>query len=536
MSPRLALVLALTAAACGGGTKNDGTGPKGGGDGAGGGADAELSYEPAKLDGLYFQPEGLDRPSMLLARKKITLDKQRAAYKKAKPDAKADEAVVLATMLYEAAMKDPDDARRTALIEEARTVLKEAEPGAEPKAKAIVDHNLACLAYEIGDIAGAIDALGKAIAASPDDALTPERKAYLAYYLVRGNQNAEAAAAIKGLTPSKDAPEVAYAIAWASWRTGDLPAARAGILAAAQGWRAKGYLPALRRDVLLFAGRTEMSVDEAVALADAFAEHSKDDPKTKDKDGALLATLLYTHQSFQAAGRIADGIELVDRIVKLKGLNAADIGKLRLEQANGARRLGKPAEMVAFAKQGVESVKACEKCDPKEIAEAHKLLFGWARLSNTYYATSQDERWYDAARELYALYLALPGGADASTVQTENMTLESNHARAKKGAGIHEKGALGYIIDGYQAQITACYEDVLQREPKLGGQLTLTLEVSDQGEVTGASTEPGAGQQGLAAVATCAVARARTWVFPMRTQPGVTRVTVPYVLQPQAGQ
>jgi len=536
MSTRLAfaLVLALTLPACGPGTKSDGTGPSGGEQAHG--TDIDITFEAVTLTGLYFQPEGLDRPSMLLARKKTTLDKQRAALKKAKPDAKADEAVILATMLYEAAQRDGDDKRRTTLLEEARTALREAEPTADPKAKAIVEHNLACLSYEIGDQTGAADALRKAIEASPTDALTAERRAYLAYYLVRANQNAEAAAAIKGLAPSKDAPEQAYAIAWASWRGGDLETARAAILAAARGWRAKAYLPALRRDVLLLAGRTGMSVDDTVALAGAYADLAKDDPKLKSHDAAVLATLLSMHQSFLAAGRLADAIALVDRIVKLPGLNPADLSRLRLEQANGARRLGRAADMVAFAKQGIEQLRSCAKCDGKETEAAHKLLFGWARLANTYYATSQDERWYDAARELYALYLSMPGGADAATVQNENVTLEANHARAKPGAGVHDKNAFLYILDGYSAQIIACYEDVLQREPKLGGALKLQLEVSDKGEVAGASSDPKAGQAGLASVGTCAIARARTWAFPMRTQPGVTRLTVAYVLQPQAGQ
>ena len=101
------------------GPKPENTGP-GGGTGGGTGADAkddELAYAPLERKGTYFNPEGLDRPNMLLAAapKKTTLDKQRAAYKKAKPEAKADEALVLATLLYQASQKETDEARRRAL-------------------------------------------------------------------------------------------------------------------------------------------------------------------------------------------------------------------------------------------------------------------------------------------------------------------------------------------------------------------------------------------------------------------------------------
>jgi hypothetical protein len=515
--------------------KTDGTGP---GDGKGTGGDAgskddELAYEPLKLSGSYFTPEGLDRPNMLLAAapKKLTLDKQRAAYKKAKPEAKADEALVLASMLYQASQKETDDVKRLPLLEEARKALADAEPAAAAgKAKALVLHNLACLTYDLGDAAGAADALKRSVDAAPDEAGAPERRAYLAYYRVRAGQNAEAGEAVKGLTPSKDQPEIAYAIAWAAWRTGDLAAARAGILAATQGWRTKAFLPALKRDVLVFAARTGMSVEEAQALAIAFAEHIKDQPHLKNRDNAILETLVFMHQSFKFSGRIAESITLVDRIFGLgQELAKADVHKLRLEQADAAKKLGRSSEMVGYAKQASEALAACgNACTAKDNEEAAKLIFGLARFSNYLYTTAQDARWYQAAKELYTLYLAIPGITDAATVKAEAATLETAYTKAKKNAGTHDKNAIQFILDGYASQVLGCYDTQLQRDAKLGGAMTLRLEVSDKGVVTGASSEPGAGQDGIAAVAGCTVAAARGWVFPARTRPGVTRIAVAY--------
>lgn len=532
-SPVLTVTLgaALGAAllGCGPGSKNDSTGPEPGKGDAAGANDAQLTFEPITLTGTFFTPEGLDRPDMLLARppKKTTLDKQRAAFQKAKPEDRADAAVVLATMLYEAGQKEADEARRTALLEEARKVLKEAEAGADPKARAVLLHNLAALAYELGDQAGAAEALARAVEASPDDPLAAERRAYLAYYLVRNNANAEAAAAVKGLAPSKAEPDQAYAIAWAAWRAGDLERARAAIQAATEGWDRKGYLPALKRDVLIFAARTGASVDEAVALAKAFAAQAKE-------PHAYLETLVFMHQAYKYAGRLAESIELVDRIfASEQAVNKADVHRLRLEQAMAAMQLGRPEGVVEYSRQAVEALEACgDACKPKDTEDTHALLFRWARLANTYYATAQDERWYEAARELYALYQTIPGGADAATVQNENLQLENAHKRAKKNAGTHDKSALNFVLQPYASQVLACYDRFLQRDPKLAGQLRLDLEISADGKVTGASSEPAGGESGLAAVASCAVDQARGWEFPKRSMPGVTRASVAYVLQP----
>jgi len=539
MWTRLVTVVSLALVAGCPAPKAENTGPDGKGDGAAvESKDDQLAYESVAVKGVYLYPEGLDRPSMLLARapKKVTIDKQRGLYKKAKPDAKPDAAVVLATMLYEAGQKETDEAKRKPLLEEARAVLAETEPTAPPKARAVLLHNLACLAYELGDMNGAADALGKAVEASPEDPLTAERRAYLAFYRVRAGQNAEAAAAVQGLTPSAEAPEVAYAIAWAAWRTGDLPTARAGILAATQGWRNKGFLSALKLDVLVFAARTEMSVDEAFALATAFAEHIKDQPHLKSKDNAVLETLVFMHQFFKAAGRTADSIALIDRIFSVKkDLAKADVHRLRLEQADAAKRLGRSTDMVGYARQAADALAACgDACTPKDYDEAAKSIFGLARFSNYLYTTSQDARWYQAGRELYTLYLAVPGITDAAAVQGEAATLEQAFTKAKKNAGTHDKNAIDLVLKGYEPQVGACYAHELQQDQKLGGMLTLRLEVSDQGAVTGASAEPAAGKQGLAAVAGCAIEAARAWVFPARTRPGVTRIDVAYALEPAA--
>lgn len=535
-----ALTLWLTAglAACGPGTKTDGTGPKGDDGTVVDALDQDLAYDAMALPGTYFVPDGLDRPGMLLVRptKKLTLDKQRAAYKKAKPDNKVGEAEILASMLYEAAQKQTDDKARIATIEEARKILADTRAAVPDKVDVILLHNLACLSFDAGDLAGATDALDAAVKLAPDDAGTGERRAYLAYYLLRASKNAEALAVIGAVAPSKDTPEQAYALAWAKWRTGDLVAARGALNAATEGWRSKSYLQSLKRDVLIFAARTGATVDEAQAMAAAFANHVKDAPHLQGLPNATLETLVFMHQAYKFAGRFAESSQLVDRMFQVKdNLNKADVPRLRLEQADAAKKVGDAEGTVAHVTEALDALSACgPACADKDTEEAGKLVFGLARFANYLYTTSQDERWYEAAKALYASYLGIPGIADAATVKPEADTLEQNHKNAAKNAGKHDKDAIRFVLDPYAVQVLACYDRFLQIQPSLAGTLTIKLEVAADGKVTGATAEPAPGDDGVAGVAGCAVEQARGWVFPARTRAGITRISAAYTLQPPA--
>lgn len=531
---RLATLLTITSAlvACGPGTKSDGTGPKG--DGAGGGAsDESFQYDTVALQGTYFAPEGLDRPDMLIAQKsgkKITLDKQRAAYKKAKPADKADEALVLATMLYQQGAAESDDARRTALWDEARKVYVETVAvTTDPKAKAILLHNIACLAYEMGDQPGVVDALTQSVAAAPDDPRAGERRGYLAYYAIRVGKNAEAKTAVEGIEPSKDQPELAYAIAWTAWRTGDHARARRAILAAAEGWKRKDTLPALRRDIALLSSRTGASADEAVALAKAYGAHGT------DPAAAAYDTLAYMEQGYVYAGRYADLLPLVEKLLALRTPKPIELVKYRFEQAEAAKALARPAELLAHAQEAVAALNACG-ADCKEIQAAPKLVFNYARLAANLYATSGDDTWYQPAKDLYALYLTIPGITDQAQVQAEIGEFEKTRTNLMSGrakdAGKYDKGVIAYLIDARRNEIQSCYDEYLQRDPKLAGNLAVTFEVAQSGEVAGASSEPAAGEEGVAGVAACAVERIRAWKFPARIRTGLTRIAVAYALQP----
>lgn len=533
----MSLWLTAGLVACGPKAATEGTVPKDGDPKVVDGQDQDLAYDAIDLPGTYFVPDGLDRPGMLLVRptKKLTLDKQRAAFKKAKPENKVGEAEILASMLYETAQKQTDGKAELAIIEEARKILADTRAALPDKLDVILLHNLACLSFDVGDLAGAADALDAAIKLAPDDAGAGERRAYLTYYLLRANKNAEALAVIGGVTPSKDAPEQAYALAWAKWRAGDLLAARAALDASTAGWRSKAYVQSLKRDVLIFAARTGATVDEAQAMATAYAGHVKGAPHLQGLPNATFETLAFMEQAYKFAGRFTEASALIDRMFQIKEPEKSQAVKLRLEQADAAKKVGDAEGTVNRVKQALDGLAACgAACGDKDTEEAAKLVFGLARFANYLYTTSQDERWYTAAGALYASYLGIPGIADAATVKPEADALEQNHKNAAKNAGKHDKDAIRFVLDPYAVQVLACYDRVLQTAPTLAGTLTVKLEVSVAGEVTGATAEPAPGEQGVAAVAGCAVEQARGWVFPARTRPGITRISAAYTLQPPA--
>jgi hypothetical protein len=188
--------------------------------------------------------------------------------------------------------------------------------------------------------------------------------------------------------------------------------------------------------------------------------------------------------------------------------------------------------MVEHLTSAVETLKACG-ADCKELEkETAKLVFHFGRFSNNLYVTAQDDRWYHAGKALYTLYQTIPGITDGPTVQGEANNLDNAFKYAKKNAGTHDKDQMGWIVGDHAQEILGCYDRYLQLDPTLGGNLALKLEVAQSGEVTGATSEPAAGDAGVAAVARCATDAARAWVFPSRTRPGVTRIAVSYVLQP----
>ena len=163
-APLLWLLLALTLpllAACGGAQTSTNTagGPTTGGKPAAAG-DVAFDVGPTEIKGVVFQPNALDRPPMATTggRKKTTLEKQRAAFQKAKdPVVKQAEASILASMLY--LESKTNKTGEQAMWTEGRQVLRDALAAAGPKPDEITLRMLGSYEYLFDDYAGAADSI-----------------------------------------------------------------------------------------------------------------------------------------------------------------------------------------------------------------------------------------------------------------------------------------------------------------------------------------------------------------------------------------
>lgn len=516
--------------ACGGPTK----GPEGPGSGSGGGGgtskptgpgDVSFEVQAQEVKGLTFEPDALGVPGMPLveAKKKTTIEKQRATYEKTKdPVLKEAQAAILATMLYQKSKTEKGDAQ-TKLQEEARQVLRDAAANSGDKVDEITLRLLGSYELLFSDFESAEKAWGGLVAKAPKDKDLLTNKAWWAFSLLKQNKNAEALAAVKDEALSDKVPELAYVVAFAKFRTGDLAGAWQAMLAAAKGWGSMANRDLVDKQVLLFAGRTDVSMADALtALTPLYA-------KNKEQKYELLVNLGL--QSYQFAGRWADGVDALEQAINA-GVNVPvnDRPVIRYQQADYVVRLDDPARAAKFAIQAVEALPGCgTKCSDKDKANIVLAANVMGKLFHVLYATAHDDRYYQPAHDLY---VATVDKIMDPAVRTDSQkladTLEKTFKTMRAGVGTHDKAALGALLGRHNQEIQACYELGLAANPKLAGTLTLNLESDQDGGIKGASTDPAAGLEGVAGVASCVSERAKTWKLPKRAQAGSTRIKITY--------
>lgn len=528
MRTLLAFVLAGLVA-CGGPTK----GPEG--PTAGGGGDSkplgpgDVSFEvpPIEVKGLLFEPEALGRPGMPLveAKKKTTIEKQRQLFEKTKdPVQKEAQAAVLATMLYQKAKDAKEDEQQKAYTD-ARQVLRDAAQVSGDKVDEITLRLLGSYELLLGDFAAAEKAWGALVAKAPKDKDIIYNKAWWGYALLKQFKNAEALQAVGADPVSDKQPEHAYVVAWAKWRTGDNAGAWQAIVTSAKGWGSNPGKEALDRDLLLFAGRTD------IPLETAFKELASVSPKGMDYE--ILAKLGL--QAYQFAGRWADGVKALDKALAVIGnkVPVNDLPVLRYTQADYTVRLDDPVAAAKYAKQAIDALPGCgTKCTAQDMENLVVSVYIMGRLFHILYATAHDDRYYQPAHDLYQL--AVPKITKDDKMRADGMKdadiLEKTFKSMKAGVGTHDKGAIGALINRHNQEAQACYEQGLASNPKLGGNVVVNLESDQTGAIKGVATEPKAGAEGMAMVAGCIEKRVKAWKLPTRAQAGSTRIKLTYAM------
>jgi len=484
--------------------------------------DVSFEIPVIEIKGVVFGPEAIDRPGMPLydPKKPTTLDKQRALVHNMKdPVLKQAQAAVLATLLYRESKTNKTNEK--ALLGEARQVLRDVAQLAGPKA--VDEVTLQLLGnYELllEDYAGAEKAWQALIDLNPKAKEDADNHAWLGYALLRQFKNAEALAAVAAYPIDDKQPELAYVTAWAKLRTNDNQGAWQAIATAAQGWGQNPKRDELERDVLMFAGRANITLEQAVTMLTTVLA------KTKAQQYELLAKLGIAGYD----GRWADGVAVLDKAIALAGaiVPVNDLPRIRASQAEFMVQLDTPEVAVKYAQQAVAALGPCgAKCNKDDIVQR---MYFVGRLFHNLYATANDRRYYQPAHDLYALTIPELPAATRGEAQGVSDILEKTFKNTKVGTGTHDKGTLGVLLNHHNLEVEACYEATLGTNPKFGGTLTLTLDSDASGAIKGVATEPAAGLADLAAVAGCVADHAKQWKLPKRGMAGSTRIKMSYTL------
>ena len=495
--------------------------------------DVSFEIPVVEIKGALFEPDAIGRPDMPLydPKRPTTLDKQRALVQGTKdPVQKQAYGAILATMLYRESRTNK--AAEKALLTEARQVLRDVAQLAG--AKAIDEVTLWLLgSYELAldDFAAAEKAWQALLEKDPKNKNVPFSKdvpfnpAWLVYTQLKQFKNAEALATVTAYPFDEKQPELAYVTAWAKWRTNDISGAWQALTTAAKGWGQNAKRDELERDLLLFASRSNIPLDQAMTTLTSVLT------KTPLQQYDLLAK--FGISGLGPAGRWADGVAVLDKAIAVGGSSVQPNSLLvvRYSQADFTVRLDAPEVAVTYAKQAMAALTACgAKCD-KERADFVRRFYDMGRLFHNLYATANDRRYYQPAKDLYEATIPLFSNPSArGDAQKISDILEKTFKNTKAGTGTHDKGNMASLLAYHNAEIQACYEAGLSANSKLGGTITLNLESDASGAIKGVSTEPNAGLADLPAVAGCVADHAKQWKLPKRGMPGSTRIKMSYGL------
>jgi len=512
--------------------------PSGGGSGSAGSAatspgDSNIDITPpTDIKGLVFEPDAMYLPAWMIydpKNKKMTLDKQRDVFAKTKdPLQKEAQAAVLASMLYNKAKSESDEGKKKEMFNEARQALRDAAQLSADKVDEVTLQLLGRYELLLDDYANAEKAWSALVTKLPKDKEVAFNRAWWAYTLLRQYKNADALAAVGTDPLTEKTPELAYVTAWAKFRSGDHAGAWPAILLAAKGWGSNPGRELVDRDVYLFAGRTDVPFETA-------AQGMM--PIYVGKGGVDLQYELYSKlglSAYQFAGRWADGVKALDKAISVAGPKVPDkdLPIMRYQQADYTVRLDDPATAAKLAQQALDALPKCASCKPQDIENIAESVYVMGRLFHILYATSNDERFYQPAHDLYGASLPKMTDQKQKTQgESDSGMLEGTKKNMRPTVGTHEKSALGALLSRHNQEVQACYELVLGTNPKLGGNLVVNLDADQTGTVKGASTEPKAGLADMSAVAGCVAEHAKQWRLPKVPHNITTRVKLTYALQ-----
>jgi hypothetical protein len=518
--------------------------------------DVSFDVDRQDIKGVVYEPDpAFGQPGVpgFAAKRKVTKDKQRALVQSTKdPVAKQAQAAAYATMLYVEATAEK--AKEREKLTEARNTLKEVADAVGDKAideitlRLLGNYNLLLAPLEDSKKARRDDyeaaekawqALLVTVEKDPKAKDVGDVRTGLAFTQLRLFKNADALATVTAAKPEDTQPELAYVTAWAKLRTGDGAGAWQAISAAAQSFTNVNR-DDLERDVLWFAGRAGVPLDQAAAtiavLAKARAAAAKQPQLEQRTQYDLLARLGLVSDAL--AGRWADAVAALDKAAATgsDALTPGNLAVIRYSQADFTVRLDAPDVAAKFARQAIDAYKPCaDKCNAKEKADTITRVYFMARLFHNLYATANDKRYYQPTHELYEATIPILAAANQAEAQQDIKKLETTLKNTKVGTGTHDKGVINALLPYHDLEVQACYETALWTNPELAGNVVVNLEADASGAITGVATEPKAGAADLSAVAGCIANRAKQWKLPKRGMAGATRIKMTFALAVKSG-
>ncbi|HET6612387.1 MAG TPA: AgmX/PglI C-terminal domain-containing protein [Kofleriaceae bacterium] len=512
------------AAACGGSQKTGEAVGDNGSAAAPAGTEAQtFEYEAVPVTGALLAP-GVTPPMPDMPRPKNIKRAKRAAERAASrgngKDVYGYVAAVWEQAQEAAKAKNADEA--TKLRKSAVALLEKLHKKEGKKVNATTVRMLAIGQLTLGDEAAAKKTVESALAGAKDDA---ELATLAAYVYLRNQDVAAAAKTLGAVTVGDDTPPLrAYVAGWVAFDQGDFKTAQTGLVRAIKGWNSAVALP----ELLAALGYGAAPVADADKILSEFAGNSEG---SMDRRYAWMFRL---SQQYKVAGQYGLASDTLDYMLStIAGGDAPkiDVVKFRFYQADYQFRLGNPKKAADFAIEAQKTAAACKKCVAETKEAVVKRVAELAKVFHNVYATSLDDNYYEPAHKLYAYYVNdVPARDDTETISGYLKNLEQTKTNATPANGKHDKDVMRNRVLARIEAVSACYSTALSGQPDLDGTVKLMIDVDSTGEVAGATSEPPAGQDGLARVAGCLDEAARSWTFPARSVPGKTSLTVPFTL------
>jgi hypothetical protein len=493
---------------------------------------ARVQLPTLELRGTYFVPAALAEPAPPLPpAAQRTVAEQRRRFAQARgAAARLAEGETLAALLWRS-----DAPARPGSRTEALAVLRELTRGAAAESTL---ERLAQAEIAVGDPDRGLATLGRLLARFPRSRAAPRWRAEVAFEHLRKGEDFQASQAIDAVAVAgagagaeagagaasgagaTDAPEVAYVRAWLAFRAADLPGARQAMALAASRWPDDPSAPLVWQEYTLFSARDGA---DAAATASALVEAAR---KEQESGVTLLGRLA---DAYLWAGEYPRRAEVLDLMARAGGLET--LALVRFYQSDVEHRLGRPEGaarrlLESWAEAEAEVVSHGEP--PRQPAsEVAERMYQLAALYHHVYATNLDARFGEAARTLFAAYLAIQPpaahAADARARAADLATLLGGKARAP---GPRDGEDVGHVVQARKEELCACYERQLQGDAHLVGTVSLSFDVDPAGRVVSVATHPAPGDAGIAAVAGCVVERVKGWSLSRRARPGTTHVQV----------